>query len=594
MPLALLCALFQPAAPTTAIPNGDDDFPGRRVDTPGMAARVVVQDGLAYVADKSAGLQIIDVTDPETLRIVGSVATPDANGVTLANGLAFVADGDLGLVVIDVRQPAAAQILSMPNPCRSYDVAVNGDYAHLAVFGGLQVFDIRNPAAPAYVGDVDWMSTVRAVVTSGAYAYYGCSRRGVRIFDITDPTRPALVREVDTPGVPHALVLAGDHLFVADGSGGLVVVDVTDPTRATQVGAATTSGLAAGVAVSGLRAYVGLGADGLEVFDISTPAQPVAITKYTSLAETGGIGVIGDDVVAADGAAGLVLLQDRAEANLSPRCDAGGPYTGAIGQRIRFEASGSKDPDGTLTRFEWDFGDGIMEFGPAAVHAYAQPGVYVARLCIADDDGVLSCCETQVDLRATAVDIAFEVTSRDDAVLLEWELTGARRVVECRIHRRVTGGDDAFVSLGVVPPTSRGADRQRFEFRDASVEVDRTYTYRVEVRDADGSSTFAEREIRVEAGAAPRIALHAATPNPFNPSTRIAFELPRPGAARLTVYDAAGRRVRRLLDAHVADTRHAVVWDGRDDQGAAVRSGVYVVRLSAAGAERSRKLVLLE
>jgi hypothetical protein len=83
-------------------------------------------------------------------------------------------------------------------------------------------------------------------------------------------------------------------------------------------------------------------------------------------------------------------------------------------------------------------------------------------------------------------------------------------------------------------------------------------------------------------------------PNPFNPATTIPFTLPVPGRARLTVYGVTGRRVRVLVDSSLDAGDHEARWDGRDDAGRSVASGVYVIRLEAGGTVQSRTAVLLK
>ncbi|MEZ4387949.1 MAG: S8 family serine peptidase [Candidatus Krumholzibacteriia bacterium] len=82
-------------------------------------------------------------------------------------------------------------------------------------------------------------------------------------------------------------------------------------------------------------------------------------------------------------------------------------------------------------------------------------------------------------------------------------------------------------------------------------------------------------------------------PNPFNPSTTLAFELARPGAVRLELFDVGGRLVRRLVDGPLAAGRHEVDWDGRDAAGREQASGVYLARLVADGTRQSGRLVLV-
>ena len=82
-------------------------------------------------------------------------------------------------------------------------------------------------------------------------------------------------------------------------------------------------------------------------------------------------------------------------------------------------------------------------------------------------------------------------------------------------------------------------------------------------------------------------------PNPFRTSTRISYALPAASAARILVYDAAGRRVRALLDQRMPAGLHEVFWDGRDDAGRPVGSGVYFCRMEAGTFRQCRTMTIL-
>jgi C1A family cysteine protease len=90
------------------------------------------------------------------------------------------------------------------------------------------------------------------------------------------------------------------------------------------------------------------------------------------------------------------------------------------------------------------------------------------------------------------------------------------------------------------------------------------------------------------------VRLDAARPNPFNPSTTIAFALPEAGPARLAVYDVAGRLVAVLAEGLHDAGEHRATWDGRDAEGRQLGSGVYFVRLEAAGKLATRKMVMVK
>jgi len=83
-------------------------------------------------------------------------------------------------------------------------------------------------------------------------------------------------------------------------------------------------------------------------------------------------------------------------------------------------------------------------------------------------------------------------------------------------------------------------------------------------------------------------------PNPFNPNTTIRYELPRAGAVQIEVFNILGQRIRRLVDEVTAAGRHSVVWNGRDDRGHAVSSGIYLYRLSSAEGNLVKKMLLVK
>lgn len=83
-------------------------------------------------------------------------------------------------------------------------------------------------------------------------------------------------------------------------------------------------------------------------------------------------------------------------------------------------------------------------------------------------------------------------------------------------------------------------------------------------------------------------------PNPFNPSTTIRFGLSQPGSAAVRIYDAGGSLVATLIDGSLDGGAHEIRWNGTDDSGDPVSSGVYFCRLSAGGEVLTAKLVLLK
>lgn len=83
-------------------------------------------------------------------------------------------------------------------------------------------------------------------------------------------------------------------------------------------------------------------------------------------------------------------------------------------------------------------------------------------------------------------------------------------------------------------------------------------------------------------------------PNPFNPSTTISFEAKNAGLASLEIFNLKGQIVRRLFDGAVDQGVNSIVWNGNDDAGKPVATGVYLYRLNIAGRSYSRKMLMLK
>jgi PKD repeat protein len=84
------------------------------------------------------------------------------------------------------------------------------------------------------------------------------------------------------------------------------------------------------------------------------------------------------------------------EGNLPPVADVGGPYQGSVGEKVEFDGSGSRDPDGNIRSYKWDVGDDEDEKGKRPDHTYDEAGTYTLTLRVTDNDGAKASDETTV------------------------------------------------------------------------------------------------------------------------------------------------------------------------------------------------------
>ena len=90
------------------------------------------------------------------------------------------------------------------------------------------------------------------------------------------------------------------------------------------------------------------------------------------------------------------------------------------------------------------------------------------------------------------------------------------------------------------------------------------------------------------------LAVSQNVPNPFNPTTSIQYSLDHAGDVTLAIYDVTGRLIRRLVNAWREPGAYAVEWDGRDEGGKRLASGVYIYRFHAGKFNATRKMLLLK
>lgn len=266
----------------TAIDCSKPAAPKLRATFPGAAGPMSIQGRRAYVAAGEAGLQILDISKPEAIRMLGSYQAGEAvTDLVTSGSLVFLLAKDL--VVVDAADPARPRLISK-TPLLFEEgekweaVKGSGSLKKLgpAIYAlqqeqlsmthtyaaNLKVIDIRNPAAPRplplrYLADpygnndplasgelLDQIREAPAVKspTSGGYLclpahdYHVTSwdsffHAEMKFYDLTDPLRPVPVGRTAALQSPPDPVLYKNTLYLADGEGGLVILRPRQPGR---------------------------------------------------------------------------------------------------------------------------------------------------------------------------------------------------------------------------------------------------------------------------------------------------------------------------------------------------------------------------
>ena len=292
------------------------------LDTPGWAQNVALSGSTAYIADRTGGLRIVDVSNPlapvELAAMTAAALGGGVEGIAVSGNTAYVGAGAGGLVVVNVTSPAAPAILGryQATDFIAQDVDVLDSTAYVAD-GGKNVVAVKitDPASPQLVNSLalDGDGVPDGLRVAGSYLFLAMGEKGVDVFEI-DLTTGELSFQVtlETPAVAHDVASNGVNAIVADGRAGLQIVNIASPA---EVGAYRTLGAAHGIVTSGSYAYVAAAEGGLSVMNVSDPANPAQAGRVDTPGYAEAVAVEGTHAYVADGDSGLAVLDVANPAN---------------------------------------------------------------------------------------------------------------------------------------------------------------------------------------------------------------------------------------------------------------------------------------
>ena len=250
----------------------------------------------------------------------GVFDTPGAGLAAVTQGhLAFIADGSTGLRIVDVNNSDAPVLVTSYAPTGGvFGVCIQTNLLYLALgTNGLEIVNVSNPAAPERLGGCDTPGTAMTVDVQGGIAFVADGTPGIQLINVTNPASPSILSSYDTSDFAYDVRVSNGHAFIADGLGGLKIANVTSPTNPIFAASYETLGTALAVKLIGTRAYVADGDQGLLVFDVANPAAPTLLGSYPAATNCVGLDVINNLVIAANNSGGYLILDTTNPASIS-------------------------------------------------------------------------------------------------------------------------------------------------------------------------------------------------------------------------------------------------------------------------------------
>jgi hypothetical protein len=452
--------------------------------------------------------------------------------------------------------------------------------------GGLSLVDVGVPRSPRTLARLSLAGEPNALALDGRWVYVA-SGTAISAVDISEPSRPAATWTMRFDGNGERLALAERTVYVALGEGGVVLADVGNAAQAAVSERIETGARARSVRVANGIAVVGT-ERGIDVWDVR--GRPRLVSSFE---RSGGVS---DVVLSEDGriaylAAGGVEVVDVASGRLLGRW-LGIAFPSALalgGNRLAVAAleegvvvldvSNPASPVETR-RFPTD--------GSARTVCYDGETLFAgagSTLLVFDGTREVGRWDAGFDVRSLAARGGF-LFACGETTLAGWD---ARDVARPTLLSRVRGLDwaEGIALLGDKVVVSDRFGLRLYRRTDAGAPL----AVRDEIPNLpEGTETFLSPF---------RNRLGQNYPNPFNPETWIPYQLAEASPVTVRIYDATGRLVRELdlgvqeAGGHVTRDR-AAYWDGRNELGETVASGVYYYEFRAGEYVKTQRMLILK
>lgn len=185
----------------------------------------------------------------------------------------------------------------------------------------------------------------------------------------------------------------------------------------------------------------------------------------------------------------------------------------------------------------------------------------------------------------------FEGHLNAGSIILRWVTATESNNYGFEIHRKVNNAQN-FTKIAFVKGNGTITSPNRYHYTDKNVGIGKYY-YRLKQIDFGGEFTYSGT-IEITAGIPNEFRLNQNYPNPFNPETRISYTLPKSTNVVLKIFDINGKQVKTLVEEYQRVGNHATIWDGTDENGFSVSSGVYYYKIKTEYGSQFRRMMFLK
>jgi len=191
---------------------------------------------------------------------------------------------------------------------------------------------------------------------------------------------------------------------------------------------------------------------------------------------------------------------------------------------------------------------------------------------------------------------SFTAIAGDGQVTLRWVTESEVDNLGFNILRSLFENRDyQQINVELIPGAGSSSIRHEYEYVDKGLTNGIKYWYKLEDVDYSGNTELHEpvSATPMKKAAPSEFCLYPNYPNPFNPITTISYDLPEDGFVELSVYNMRGEKVATLMKGNREAGSYRLNWDGRNENGEIVSSGIYFLRIVSGSYSTTNKMIFI-
>jgi hypothetical protein len=197
---------------------------------------VTFHNDILYAVNIWAGIQVIDVSNPQKPKEIGRFQTEHrAHNLYIEGNYGYISDEIEGVIVVDLTDPRAIRrICKIETKGDAFWVEAQYPYVYVAeAKAGVSVYDISDLNNPVHLGSYNFPATSQGwawgLTVRDDIAYVGAKNAGVQIIDFSDKSNPVRIGQYTNAKYARSIQIEDNYLYIANGADGIVIIDVTNP-----------------------------------------------------------------------------------------------------------------------------------------------------------------------------------------------------------------------------------------------------------------------------------------------------------------------------------------------------------------------------